>query len=413
VKYLGLIYAGLFRKKLRTFLTLASLIAAFSLLGLLQAVNSLFSGAADFLGASRLITQASTSFTQALPMRMLPQIEAVPGVAAVNHSQFFGGQYQDGRGFFPQFAVNPQRLRDTYPEWVMDNESWLRFISTNDGAIVGRNLAERYGWKVGDIVPLNSGIWTQASGSRIWEWRVAGIFDGVNEDWSQRATLMYLNYAQFDEARSGGKGLAGIFVVRIADPESSERIANVIDAKFQNSSDETKTQLESEFQRGFSRQLGDVGLIVNLICAAVFFSLLFLTGVAMSQSVRERIPELAVLKCLGFTDQKLLQLVLAEALLICSIGAALGIALAALIAYLIPILLRDYLPGPLDLSPNRWVILFAVVSTSAMSLAVGLPPALTARRLKIVDALAGRGEPSAFERALRRLLGGRSEEASA
>lgn len=405
MKYLGLIYAGLFRKKLRTFLTLASLIAAFSLLGLLQAVNSLFSGAADFLGASRLITQASTSFTQPLPMRMLPQIEAVPGVAAVNHSQFFGGQYQDGRGFFPQFAVNPQRLRDTYPEWVMDNESWLRFISTSDGTIVGRNLAEQYGWKVGDIVPLNSFIWTQAGGSRTWEWRVVGIFDGVNEDWSQRANLMYLNYAQFDEARSGGKGLAGIFVVRISDPEASERIASVIDAKFENSSDETKTQKESEFQLGFIRQLGDIGLIVNLITGAVFFSILFLTGVAMSQAVRERIPELAVLKCLGFTDRQVMGLVLAEAFALCLVGALLGMAVASVATGVLP----PEFPVRADL--RVWVI--AGISVAVLTLAVGLPPALAARRLKIVDALAGRGEPSAFERALRRLLGGRSEEASA
>lgn len=405
MKYLGLIYAGLFRKKLRTFLTLASLIAAFSLLGLLQAVNSLFSGAADFLGASRLITQASTSFTQPLPMRMLPQIEAVPGVAAVNHSQFFGGQYQDGRGFFPQFAVNPQRLRDTYPEWVMDNESWLRFISTSDGTIVGRNLAEQYGWKVGDIVPLNSFIWTQAGGSRTWEWRVVGIFDGVNEDWSQRANLMYLNYAQFDEARSGGKGLAGIFVVRISDPEASERIASVIDAKFENSSDETKTQKESEFQLGFIRQLGDIGLIVNLITGAVFFSILFLTGVAMSQAVRERIPELAVLKCLGFTDRQVMGLVLAEAFALCLVGALLGMAVASVATGVLP----PEFPVRADL--RVWVI--AGITVAVLTLAVGLPPALAARRLKIVDALAGRGEPSAFERALRRLLGGRSEEASA
>lgn len=404
MKYFGLIYAGLFRKKLRTFLTLASLIAAFSLLGLLQAVNSLFSGAADFLGASRLITQASTSFTQPLPMRMLPQIEAVPGVVAVNHSQFFGGQYQDGRGFFPQFAVSPQRLRDSYPEWVMDNDSWRRFISTNDGTIVGRGLAEQYGWKVGDIVPLNSFIWTQTSGSRTWEWRVVGIFEGINDDWSQRANLMYLNYAQFDEARSGGKGLAGIFVIRINDPDAAEGIASRIDAKFENSSDETKTQKESEFNLGFIRQLGDIGLIVNLITGAVFFSILFLTGVAMSQAVRERIPELAVLKCLGFTDRQVMGLVLAESFVLCLIGALLGMLVASAAAGALP----PEFPVRADL--RVWVI--AGISVGLLTLAVGLPPALAARRLKIVDALAGRGEPSALERALRRLLGGRGEEAA-
>jgi putative ABC transport system permease protein len=408
VKYLGLIFAGLLRKKLRTSLTLAALIAAFSLLGLLQAVNSLFSGAADFLGASRLITQASVSFTTALPMRFLPQIEAVPGVAAVNHSQFFGGQYQDGRGFFPQFAVKPQRLRDTYPEWVMDEDSWRRFISTQDGAIVGRNLAEQYGWKIGDIVPLNSFIWQKTSGGNSWEWRVVGIFDGVNEDWSERANLMYLNYGQFDEARANGKGLAGIFVVRVVDPEQSERIASVIDAKFENSSDETKTQKESEFQLGFIRQLGDIGLIVNLITGAVFFSILFLTGVAMSQAVRERIPELAVLKCLGFTDRQVMGLVLAEAFLLCLLGALLGMLVASLATGLLP----PEFPVTTDL--RVWVI--AGISVVVLTLAVGLPPALTARRLKIVDALTGRHEQSPLERGLRRLMAlfsGRAQETQA
>jgi putative ABC transport system permease protein len=397
MKYFGLIYAGLFRKKLRTSLTLASLIAAFTLLGLLQAVNSLFSGAADFLGASRLITQASTSFTSPLPMRLLPRIESVPGVAAVNHSQFFGGQYQEGRGFFPQFAVNPRRLRETYPEWVMDEDGWRRFISTNDGAIVGRNLAERYGWKLGDIVPLNSFIWTKAGGGRTWEWRVVGIFDGINEEWSERANLMYLNYAQFDEGRNpGARGLAGIFVVRIDDPDEAERIASAIDAKFQNSSDETKTQKESEFQLGFIRQLGDIGLIVNLITGAVFFSILFLTGVAMSQAVRERIPELAVLKCLGFTDRQVMLLVLAEAFLLCLLGALLGMLLASAAT--------GVLPPEFPIRTDLRVWLIAAVSVVLLTLAVGLPPALTARRLKIVDALAGRHEQSPLERALHLLF---------
>ena len=154
-KYLPLVWGSLFRKKTRTGFTLASLTAAFLLLGLLQAVNSLFNSGADFLGANRLIVQAKTSFTQPLPMRMMPQIEAVPGVSRVSHSQFFGGQYQDPRNFFPQFAVNPQRLRDTYPEWVMPEDNWRQFISTRNGAIAGRNLADKFGWKVGDVIPID------------------------------------------------------------------------------------------------------------------------------------------------------------------------------------------------------------------------------------------------------------------
>jgi putative ABC transport system permease protein len=399
MKYLGLILSGLLRKKLRTMLTLLALMAAFTLLGLLQAVNSLFGGAADFLGANRLIVQASTSFTQPLPMRMLPQIEPIPGVNAVSHSQFFGGIYGDGRGFFPQFAVKPQRLRDTYPEWVMPEDNWRQFVSTADGAIVGRKLADQFGWEVGDIVPLNSFIWTRADGSRVWEWRIVGIFDGRDQEWSDRANLMYLNYAQFDEGRSAGaRGLAGVFVVRIDDPNDAGRIAADIDEKFDNSSDETKTQSEQEFQLGFIRQLGDIGLIVNLITAAVFFSILFLTGVSMSQAVRERIPELAVLKCLGFTDRQVMWLVLAEAFALCLIGAMAGMALASVVMSL------PFIQSVIPVQADAFVWMIAGASVLVLTVMVGLPPALTARRLKIVDALAGRGDDSPLERLLHRGL---------
>lgn len=383
MKYFGLIWAGLFRKKLRTTLTLLSLWSAFVLLGLLQAVNSLFSGGADFLGANRLITQARTSFTQPLPIRMMPQIESVPGVKRVSHSQFFGGQYQEGGGFFAQFVVNPQRLYDTYPEWVLSEDAKRNFISTQDGAIVGKLLADKYGWKVGDTIPLNSFIWTKADGSRTWEWKLVGIFDGRDSEWKKRASLMYLNYSQFDEARNPrAKGLAGVFVVLVDDPNKSEEIASVIDAKFENSSDETKTQSEQEFQLGFARQLGDIGLIVNLITSAVFFSILFLTGVSMSQAVRERIPELAVLKVLGFKDRTVMFLVLAEAFLLCFIGALTGMLSASFLTTTLP---PEF---PITTDSRVWII--AGISVVVLSLLIGVPPALRALRIKIVDALAGR-----------------------
>ena len=383
MKYFGLIWAGLFRKKLRTLLTLLSLWSAFVLLGLLQSVNSLFSGGADFLGANRLITQARTSFTQPLPMRLMAQIESVPGVNRVSHSQFFGGQYQDPKNFFPQFVVNPQRLFDTYPEWVLPDDAKRNFVSTQDGAIAGKLLADKFGWKVGDTIPLNSFIWTKQDGSRTWEWKLVGIFDGRNTEWKERAGLMYLNYGQFDEGRNPrAKGLAGVFVVQVNDPNQSERIAAAIDAKFENSADETKTQSEQEFQLGFIRQLGDIGFIVNLITSAVFFSILFLTGVSMSQAVRERIPELAILKVLGFKDRTVMLLVLAEAFLLCFLGALTGMFSASLIATTLP---PEF---PISTDSRVWII--AGVSVLVLSLLIGVPPALRALRIKIVDALAGR-----------------------
>jgi putative ABC transport system permease protein len=382
-KYLPLVWGALMRKKTRTAFTLLSLSAAFLLIGLLQAVNSVLSGGADFLGANRLITQAKISFTQPLPMRLLPQIESIPGVEHVGHSQFFGGVYQDPKNFFPQFAVNPQRLRDTYPEWTMDEDAWRTFISTQDGAIAGKVLADKYGWKVGDIIPLNSFIWTQRDGSRIWQWRLVGIFEGRDQEWTDRANLMYLNYGQFDEGRSErARGLAGVFVVRVKNPMDSERIAAEIDRKFENSSEETKTQSEQEFQLGFLKQLGDIGFIVNAISGAVFFTILILTGYTMSQAVRERIPELAVLKCLGFTDRTVLGLVLAESFLLCFIGALFGLLLASAVTGLLP---PEY---PIKTDSRVW--LFALATTVFLALVVGLPPALRAMHLKIVDALAGR-----------------------
>ena len=384
MKYLPLVMSGLLRKKTRTLFTLLSLAAAFLLLGLLQAVNVLFEGGADFLGASRLITQARTSFTQPLPMRLLPQIESIPGVSRVGHSQFFGGVYQDERQTPPQFVVNPQRLFDTYPEWTLPIEQKRAFISTQDGAIAGRRLADRFGWKVGDIIPLNSFIWTKSDGTRVWQWRLVGIFDGRDQEWVERAQLMYLNYAQFDEGRAAGaRGLAGVFVVRVDDPLQSDAVAAAIDERFDNSPDETKTQNEQEFQLGFVRQLGDIGFIMNAISGAVFFTILIMTGFTMSQAVRERIPELAVLKCLGFGDRLVLLLVLAEALLLCALGATIGMLLASFITGNLP-------PEFPPLVPDRRVWLFAAIAVLVLAAAVGLPPALRAMRLRIVDALAGR-----------------------
>ena len=383
LKYAPLVLSALLRKKTRTVFTLAALWAAFLLIGLLQAVNSVLAGGADFLGANRQITQAKTSFTQPLPMRLLPQIEAVPGVERVSHSQFFGGVYQDPKNFFAQFVVNPQRLRDTYPEWTMPEDQWRDFVSTQDGAIVGKVLADKFGWKVGDIVPLDSFIWTKQDGSRVWEWRVVGIFGGRDKEWSDRASLMYLNYGQFDEGRvQGARGLAGVFVVRVRDPLQSERIAAQIDRKFENSRDETKTQSEQEFQLGFLKQLGDIGFIVNAISGAVFFTILILTGYTMSQAVRERVPELAVLKCLGFTDRSVLALVLAESLALCLLGALAGMLTASVVLGNLP---PEY---PVRADVRVWI--FAGAAVVVLAAAVGLPPAWHAMRIRIVDALAGR-----------------------
>ena len=384
MKLLPLVLANLTRKKTRTILTLLSLVMAFMLFGLLQGVNLLFSSGAELVGTQRLITQARVSFTNPLPLAHLPRIEAVDGVERVAWSQFFGGIYQDERNFFPQFAVPTDRYFELYPEWVVSDEHLQSFQRTRTGTLVGQKLMAEFGWKVGDKVPLNSFIFPQQDGSRTWEWEIVGTFTGRDADWAGRARLMFLNFDYFDEARQFGNGNAGVYVIDLADPDRAEAVAKAIDDTFLNSPHETKTQSEAEWNLNFVRQIGDIGLIVNAILVAVFFTMLLVTGNTMSQAVRERVPELAVLKTLGFTDNTVTGLVLVESLVLCLIGAGLGMALSVLAGNG----LSQAINSPVPIGAEVWGM--AAVAVVLLTVAVGTGPALRARRLKIVDALAGR-----------------------
>ncbi|HQX25900.1 MAG TPA: FtsX-like permease family protein [Pseudomonadota bacterium] len=379
----GFVLRNLFRKKTRTTLTLLSVMTAFLLFGLLQAVNVLFSAGADFVGATRLVTQARVSFTQPLPLRLLPQIEAAPGVDKVMWQQWFGAVWQENTQLI-FFAADPFRLRDVYPEYVMPAEQWQAFNDTRTGMIVGRALADQYGWKIGDKVPISSNIFPQKDGSKAWTFDLVGIYDGKDEQWQRQTNVGWINFAYFDEANQFGSGRAGTFTLSLEDPDQAEQVARAIDVQFENSPDETKTQTERDFNIGFFKQIGDIGLIVRWILFAVFFTLLLVVGNTMAQSVRERVPELAILKTLGFSDGSVLGFVLAEALLICVIGGLAGMGIATFLGSLAG---RG---GNFPLAVDSGVWLMGLGAMLLMSIAVGLLPALRAQRLKIVDALAGR-----------------------
>ncbi len=379
----GFILANLWRRKTRTVLTLLSVVTAFLLFGLLQAVNVLFSAGADFVGATRLVTQARVSFTTSLPMRLLPEIEAVPGVQEVMWQQWFGAVWQENTQLI-FFAADPARLRRVYPEYVMPDQQWKAFEETRTGMIVGRNLANQYGWRIGDKVPIASNIFPQKDGSKAWIFDLVGIYDGKDEEWQRNTNVGWINHAYFDEANQFGSGFAGTFTLKLSDPDQAQQIAQAIDARFENSPDETKTQTEKDFNLGFFKQIGDIGLIVRWILFAVFFTLLLVVGNTIAQSVRERIPELAILKTLGFSDRSVLGLVLAEAAAICVIGGLLGLAIATVIG----ITIGSSGNFPLAVDERVWIT--GLISILVLSLAVGLLPALRARRLSIVDALAGR-----------------------
>jgi putative ABC transport system permease protein len=381
----GFVIANLFRKRTRTLLTLLSVIMAFLLFGLLQSINSIFNAGADFVGATRLITQARVSFTQPLPISMVPRLESVPGVARVAYSQWFGGVWQENTPLFV-FSVDPQRYHDVYPEWVMPEEQWQAFAKTRTGMVAGKQLADKYGWKIGGKIPIASNIYPQKNGSKSWAFDLVGIYDGKDEAAKKLTNQAFINYDYFDEANLFGRGRTNFFILKLADGNQAAAIAKTVDAMFENSPDETKTQTEKDFNLGFVKQVGDIGLIVRWILFAVFFTLLLVVGNTMAQSVRERIPELAVLKTLGFSDGNVLGFVLAEALTLCLCGGLVGLVLATLAGAAV----AKATGGQYQLNVDLKVWLIGIAAIGLMSVAVGLLPALRARRLRIVDALAGR-----------------------
>jgi putative ABC transport system permease protein len=381
----GFVLANLFRKKTRTTLTILSVIMAFLLFGLLQSLDFLFSAGANFLGATRLMTQARVSFTQALPLSIVPKLESVPGVARVAYSQWFGGVWQENTQVFT-FAVDPLRYHDVYSEWIMPEEQWKQFANTRTAMIAGKQVAEQHGWKVGQRIPLSSNIYPQKNGSKSWAFDLVGIYDGVDDNWKKQTNAVFINHDYFDEANQFGKGRANFFILKLAPGADAAAVGRTVDAMFENSPDETKTQTEKDFNLSFVKQIGDIGLIVRWILFAVFFTLLLVVGNTMAQSVRERIPELAVMKTLGFSDRSVQGFVFAEAVALCLSGGLVGLAVATLIGGAV----EKATGGQFQLNVNGTVWAIGIAAILIMSAAVGLLPALRAQRLKIVDALVGR-----------------------
>ena len=385
MKYLHLIWAGLMRKKTRTLLTLFSVIAAFTLFGLLDAVRVAFNAPESMAGIDRLIVSSKFSIIQPLPYADYTRIQAVPGVKEVAYANWFGGIYQDPKNFFPNIAISPRQFLDIHPEFVMPEAQQQAFLTTRTGAIVGELLAKRFGWKLGDKIPLQATIFPNKDGSNDWVFDLVGIFHAAQSELQGIEQQMLFHYDYFDEARQFGQGTVGWYIVKVDDPANANRVAQAIDHLFANSSDETKTQSEREFQLSFAKQIGDIGLIVTAIMGAVFFTLLLLTGNTMSQAIRDRIPELAVLKTIGFTNRTVLFIVLAESVFLLSLGGLGGMIGAKLMLPAMSAATGGQLTLPL--TAKTWLL--GIVLMLVLGVSVGLPPALRAMRLKIVDALAG------------------------
>ena len=378
-----LISAALRRKKTRTFLTFSSVVFAFLIFGVLSMLQTAFSMGVDLAGEDRLVVRHRVSLFQLLPQSYEADMEEIPGVIDAVHMTWFGGVYQDPSNFFMQSPVEPAEYLDMYPEVSVPEEAKLRWIETRNGAIVGRALAERLGWEVGDRIPIQPTIWRQEGrGDEAWEFEIVGIYSSAVEGFDE--TQFLFRYDFFDETRSFGRGQVGWFMVRINDPERAPEIAAAIDDAFRNSAAETKSESEGAFAAGFANQVGNLGLIVTSILAAVFFTILLVAGNTMAQSVRERIGEIGLLKALGFTGARVQRLVLMESVTLVTTAGFLGMLLAVGLERGFRQALAAYFPG-LYLRPEDLALGLGIAV--ATGLVVGIFPARRAMRLETALAL--------------------------
>ncbi len=380
MKFLPLIWKNIWRRKFRTTFTLLSIFIAFVLFGILMTIRYSFSFGVEIAGADRLVLIHKISLIMPLPVSYQARLQQVPGVQLASHQTWFGGIYQDPSNFFANIAVVPEPFLKIYPEFVLPPDQLKGWLDDRQGAIIGRDLATRFGWKIGDRIPLTAPIWLPKGGGTTWEFNIRGIYDGGD---MVDKTQMFFRYDYLDENRIQGEGQVGWYVVKISDPSKAVELAHSFDEMFANSSAETKTTTEKGFVEGFAKQIGDIGSIMIAISSTVLFMFGLVAASTMAQSVRERTSELAVLKTLGFSDTSILGLVLTESLFIAFTGGLLGLGLAWLFVQG-----GDPTRGmlPIFVLPARDVAI-GVGLMAVMGFVAGVMPAIAAMRLKITDAL--------------------------
>jgi putative ABC transport system permease protein len=378
VKYFRLLRVSLFRKKIRTTLTIGSFAVAMFLFGLLVVIRLAFNQGVAVAGADRLIVMNRITFIQPLPYSYRDRIAAIPGVREITFATWFGGIYQDERNFFPQFAVDVNTWRQMYPEFEVPDDQWKAFVDDRQAAIVGSGTAKRFGWKVGDRIPIKGAIFPGN-----WEFNLRGIYEGRRKDDDTSQFWFHYDYLNESPAARNWKDRPGWYTVKLSNPDDAVSVLKKIDLTFANSSAETKTDTEKSFAASFVKQTGNIELIIMAVGAVVFFTLLLVTGNTMAIAVRERTPELAIFKALGYSDRFILFYVLAESVAIALLGGTLGIGFAKLMT-----LFGSPVPGMLPLfylPPGQMA--FGFVVAIAIGGIAGLLPAISASRLRVVEAL--------------------------
>jgi putative ABC transport system permease protein len=385
MKFLPIIWRNLLRRKVRTIFTIGAIFFGFLLFGVLMAIRMAFSMGVDMAGQGRLMTIDKVSIINPLPASYESQIRMVPGVTDVTHANWFGGYYQDVRNQFATFATDPESwLRVYSKEYELPEEQKKAFIADRTGAVVGIDTAKKFGWKVGQRVPIQGTIYRRPDGGP-WEFTIDGIYDSKIKGADK--TQLLFNYLYLRETipeRSGFRDRYNWYVFTIADPDKAPQVAAKIDAMFANSPSETKTNTEKAFVSDWAKQVGDIGRIMIMIVAMAMFTILLVCGNTMAQAIRERTNELAVLKTLGFGNARILTMVLLESLFIALVGGGFGLVLS----YTIITLSGDPTGGLLPAFYFPTAALFAgVLLVALLGIAAGALPAWQASRLRIVDAL--------------------------
>jgi putative ABC transport system permease protein len=382
IRYLPLLWASLRRRRVRTAFTIGSIFIAFLMYALAGAMNHAFDQGVQQAGVDRLMVQQKVSFILPLPASYLNRVKGVDGVERVSSANWIGGYLKDAREQIPTFPIHAEAYLDMYPELLLSRGERQGFLDDRTGLLVGRSVADAYGWKVGDVVPLKSSIYRRKDSSNVWNLTVRGIFD-MRDEGDSRQLLFHYEY--FNETLADTqKDRIGWIMVQVKDPAQADAVGHRVDALFANSPAETKTQTERAMAQGFMKQIGSIGTILGAVVSAVFFTMLLVSANTMAQSVRERTSEIGVLKTLGFGNPIILSLVLAESVLITAIGGLLGMGAAWFLGAQLGTALKNFLPG---FAVDPVTLVKGLVWVVALGLAAGAWPAVQAVRLKIVDAL--------------------------
>ena len=381
MKYLPLLWSGIWRKPGRTALVLLQVAVAFALFGVLQGMKTGVERAVANTRADLLIVNPADFGGAPLPLSYLDRLQSIPSMQSVSFASGFLGTYQKPTQPVYVLAIQPTQLWVTLlPEVFQVLPKDLEALKdTRNGALITKDIGKKYGWHIGDQIPLTSTT-LQNAGSGTWTFQIVGTFTDHEPG---EGGFIVANYGYLDEARALDKGTVRNFYAVISDPKRAAEMSETIDRVFGNSSNETNTGSLREDAQQQMRSIGDLNFLIRAVVSAVLVALLFSVTTMMMQTIRERTPELAVLKTLGFSDRSIFLLIVGECVLICIVAALMGLALAtAVFPYA-----AKFIPG---LSMTLSVVGFGLIGAVAVALISAAPPASRAARLQVVDALAGR-----------------------